>query len=1450
MIPRSCWLAAGAAAAALAGTGEGGPPVAAGLVAGAMLGAAVALAGAGRRAGAIRLAAAALGALAILVRLATFGAPPTATSGQLPGGDGPWTGTVVTLGSPRDAEQRPTLALDGSPDLRVAASVPRYPPLTVDDRVRVEGAITAPPDSAYGLYLVRNGIAGTLRSRTLALVGGGDGPAGAVEALRAAAGDALARALPEPAAGLAAGILVGLRERVDRDLAAAFTTTGLSHVVAISGWNIALVAAAVGALLTSRGRRARTAGVLVAVVGYTIFAGASPSVVRAAVMAAVALVARAAGRPGTAATALGWAVALILLAAPATVLDPGFRLSAAATAGLLAWSTPIGECLRARVPRLPGWLVEGLAVSLAAQAATLPIVLLEFGRLAPLSPLLNLAVVPLVPPAMVGGLVALLGGTLAALGAPTALAALLGLPGALVLDGIVLVVRVGAGLPLAGLTLEPPLDAAAAGIAAGGLIAVAARRRVRTAVERWLGWLGPGGRRSGRQGTSGRRSSSSWRPASRPRSRAAGPGAAGRTSPSSAGGRAGPQPASLRAMRVVAVALALALASLVVAAATRPDGRTHVVVLDVGQGDAILVETGRGGRLLVDGGPDPDRLLVALDARFPPWDRRLDLVVLTHPHEDHVAGLPLLLERYAVRRVVEPGMRGRGPGYAAWEATLAARGLRSERLFAGDAFRLDEVRFRVLWPDRGSVPVDPPDDGSGTNNVSIVLLGEVDGRRFLLTGDIEEGVDPVIVGRGLPRVDLLKVAHHGSRTASTAAFLDAVRPLVAVVSVGEANPFGHPAAATLRRIEAVGARLYRTDRDGTVDAAFGPAGFEVRVERAGSAGTGSAGQRGSAAATSAAWHAPARPPAGPVYPAAARVAPGLPYHRRDGRSRARRRRRSPPVPRPAVVASPPFAGRRGGRRRARGQDRGPRDADRPPARRSSGAPPRRGQGPPGRRPGPRPGPRDRLRRLARCARPPGARRGRRLPPGHAPPRRGCGGRLAQERHPGGARRRLRGQAGQPAPRIDGRPLRVVAAPPSGGDPQRRRGQPQGRPRGQPQARRRARLVGQGQRGRPRTGGPAGAQRVRGSRDRPGPGAPAGLDRSGAPCGASTAGRPVIAAPAPLGYYWGDDGHGLEAAAAELARRVAGPDGPALARWRTTGATTRVAEIAERVATATLFGGGTIVVVEDPGPLLRAADEREALLATLSAVAPGNALAFLEPVDGSSRRAASLDALRDAVRAAGGEVRQLVAPKEGAMARWIEERARERGIALAPGAAELLARKIGAFVREGDVDRRRQGQLAIAELEKLALFRLEGPIRREDVDALVADAVPGSTWALLDAVGERRARDAAALVERVLDATPEPVVLAVLHRRVRDLLLLADGRSRGETLPALARAMKLKEYPAKKLWAQAAAWTVEELEGALEGLLELDTALKRKGGAPARHRLAFDLWLAERVARPR
>jgi competence protein ComEC len=141
---------------------------------------------------------------------------------------------------------------------------------------------------------------------------------------------------------------------------------------------------------------------------------------------------------------------------------------------------------------------------------------------------------------------------------------------------------------------------------------------------------------------------------------------------------------------------------------------------------------------------------------------------------------------------------------------------------------VDDLRFAVLWPDPGRVPPEPPDTGRGINDVSIVLLGEVDGRRILLTGDVEDDVDPILAARGLPPIDFLKVAHHGSRTASTVAFLGVVRPQVAVVSAGADNPYGHPARTTLEHLAAAGARVLRTDTDGSVEVAIGGGRMSVQ----------------------------------------------------------------------------------------------------------------------------------------------------------------------------------------------------------------------------------------------------------------------------------------------------------------------------------------------------------------------------------------------------------------------------------------------------------------------------------------------------------------------------------------------------------------------------------------------------------------------------------------------
>ncbi len=205
-----------------------------------------------------------------------------------------------------------------------------------------------------------------------------------------------------------------------------------------------------------------------------------------------------------------------------------------------------------------------------------------------------------------------------------------------------------------------------------------------------------------------------------------------------------------------------------------------------------------------------------------------------------------------------------------------------------------------------------------------------------------------------------------------------------------------------------------------------------------------------------------------------------------------------------------------------------------------------------------------------------------------------------------------------------------------------------------------------------------------------------------------------------------------------------------------------------------------------------------------------------------------------------------------LAAWIDSEARDRGIRLATGAAKELAARIGGFVREGDADRRDQTRRATMELDKLALYRPDTPIGIDDVAALVAEAVPGSAWAFADAVAERDGPRATALLETLAETMPEPVIVVVLHRRIREMLELLARMPTAKTLGEAGKAMGITSpYRAQKLAEQAARWRPTELVAALDGVLELEAVVKGapgRGGEDARHRLAFTLWIADHVGR--
>ncbi|HUR15776.1 MAG TPA: DNA internalization-related competence protein ComEC/Rec2 [Candidatus Limnocylindrales bacterium] len=773
-MPRAGWLAVGAVVGALV-AGGGFPVVTLALVGMAASGTGWRLARRQRwPTGLLALGIGAVLLRAALSLLLAGGASAGGGDAAIPGGAWDHEAAVVSVNAPQGGSQRAIVELRApDPPDRVWATLPRYPPIAPTDVIRFGGALEpAPIDDEFGAFLARSGIAYTVRARSMERVGSDGSPLAALEGLRRGAALMITTALPEPQGGLAAAMSIGLRDLVSRDVSDDFRAAGLSHVVAISGWHIAMLAAIIAGALGRLSRRKRTIVVIAVVSAYALFAGASPGILRAAVMAGVVLVARESGRTGSASAALGLTVAGMLVIDPNTISDLGFQLSAAATAGLLTWGSRASEWFGKRLPkRTPTWLLESLGVSTAAQAATLPLVLFHFGTLSIVAPLANLLMAPIVAPGMLVTAIAFVCGLAVTLGVPAIVTAPFVLTGSLLIGLMIEIARFCGRLPFANVVIEEPLNLVAAATVAVVIGMIVRRRRAPAAT-------GPETFRAEESPRSGRRLAF------------AGAGAA--------------------------VCILVASVN-----AAQPDGRLHITVLDVGQGDAIFLRGPDGGRALIDTGPDPDRLTALLDERIPAWDRRLDLVVITHPHEDHIAGVAALLDRYRIGEVAEPGMIGPGPGDAAFRRRMAELGRDSRTLAAGDSVRFDGITLHVRWPLPGTVPLRPPDGGTGINNVSIVLDASYGARRIVLAGDVEEDVDRHLLEAGLAaderRVDVLKVAHHGSGTATTDGFLEHTAPSVAVISAGWRNPYGHPSPSTVARLEDAGAKVFRTDLDGTVD---------------------------------------------------------------------------------------------------------------------------------------------------------------------------------------------------------------------------------------------------------------------------------------------------------------------------------------------------------------------------------------------------------------------------------------------------------------------------------------------------------------------------------------------------------------------------------------------------------------------------------------------------------
>ncbi|MGI5160028.1 ComEC/Rec2 family competence protein [Microbispora sp. CA-102843] len=664
-------------------------------------------------------------------------------------------------------------------------------PLLPSQRVRVRGRLgpAEPGEPVAAVMLVR----------------GPPEPIGAPSAVQRAAGVLRAGlreasdVLPDDQRGLLPGLVVGDVSRLDEEVRLDLATAGLGHLTAVSGTNLAIVAGAVLVLGRFAGLplALRAVVAVVAMIAFSVVARPSPSVLRALVMGTVAAVALGTGRTRDGVAALSATVLGLVVFDPGLARQWGFGLSVFATGGILLLAPRWRDRLTAR--RVPRLLAEALSVTAAAQAAVTPLLVLMSGRLDLAAIPANLLAEPAVAPATVLGFGA-------ALIAPVSidLARLLVRPAGWAVGWIITVAQRAADLPFASAEWL------------GGMAGVAALTAA--AVAGWLVLRGRARRRL--------------------------------------------------VAALAAGALLAALVAMPVVSPWPPPGWL-LVVCDVGQGDAMALAAGPGRAVVVDAGPQPgpaDRCLRALGVRQVP------LVVLTHPHLDHVGGLPGVLRRRAVGAVVvSPSRVPEG------EAGRVSTQLRTARIpewqaVPGMRWRFGLSEITVLAPESGAAP-QGSGEGATANNASVVLLvrwsepptqgtpaaphslpaapaapaapGVPGGARVpggpgaqpapgpilgaaLLAGDLETEAQEALLRRGLPRVDVLKVPHHGS-SRQAPAFLAATGARAALISVGAVNDYGHPAPLTLQRLRWLGMRPYRTDLSGDIAVVAARDGLAVVV---------------------------------------------------------------------------------------------------------------------------------------------------------------------------------------------------------------------------------------------------------------------------------------------------------------------------------------------------------------------------------------------------------------------------------------------------------------------------------------------------------------------------------------------------------------------------------------------------------------------------------------------
>jgi len=668
--------------------------------------------------------------------------------------------------------------------------VPRYHEYHYGDILKVTGKPETPPqfdDFDYKGYLARRGVHSIIDYPKIETIDTGKGPKPLawIYSLRNRLSQSLSLTLPEPQGSLAQGILLGLRGTIPYSLREAFSRTGTAHLLAISGIHLSII---IGVLLSAGiwlfGRRyyAYIWLALVTIWLYALVVGMRPPIIRGAIMGSLFLIAEYLGRQRSAQTALAFAAAVMVGIQPQILWDTSLQLSFLAMAGLIflfphfrAWcrrAVTAATGTEGTVASLCNFVADSFAVTLAAILATWPVVAYNFGVASFVGvPATFFALLALPGIIVTAALVSVAG-----LFAPL-LAEILGWVAWLFLSYLILVVRIFNALPFSSAEM-------------GNIhiwqvwcyYALLATTMATANYRRLLASLFSRRVLAVRQ-------------------------LASKTSD-----------VISRLPKKWIIAPLLVAAILVWAAILNvPDDKLHVSILDVGQGDAILVQTPKRQDILIDGGPSPQAISLELGKKLPFWDRTIDLVVVTQPQADHITGLVEVVQDYKVQQIIEPAIPYNSAVYQQWHNLVEDKEIRCQTAHADQEIDLgDGIKIEVLHPPTPSLQGTSDD----VDNNGVVLRLSWNEVSFLFTADIGlEAEWHLIARRANLNSTVLKVAHHGSQTSTSPQFLAVVAPDIAVISVGADNRFGLPHDEVVDRLtERLGSdRVYLTSEHGTIE---------------------------------------------------------------------------------------------------------------------------------------------------------------------------------------------------------------------------------------------------------------------------------------------------------------------------------------------------------------------------------------------------------------------------------------------------------------------------------------------------------------------------------------------------------------------------------------------------------------------------------------------------------